>query len=435
MHRLTIFLLFLAAVSTVHAHAQATPNPDFYNGAVIGAFQERDPTMVHFSLLYRGEASDELDVILVRGGSATNGWRPRSKMEYVIAGDLLGLFLIDRSDPAIAYELAVESDINEGYEAMVTVERAVPGELTVLLLSNYGMPTARRKYSYSASNKQLVSKIDFWPRGLSNLAVRNDRTIIWGRFPHPTASSSTQTSVAVVPAGAGFLQIESPFGPSIYRPAETELLTFGVNSTCTLVESREDAIVRSLLCIRADGTSLRFEAPLTDFARFSAARPAKVRNGWTPEHAIFNETIGPYQPEDNKLWFGLMLSDGEGRTGVGGFGFFDAMTQQFEMHYPAEMAQWAASAILVEQDTVWFGLESRGEVGRSSGGLLSWDRVTREIRRWPDAPRITGITRQGDRLYMATSEGAAIFENGQFVRHVLDVNRDGEYGLARRELR
>src|SRR5580658_3200125 len=40
----------------------------------------------------------------------------------------------------------------------------------------------------------------------------------------------------------------------------------------------------------------------------------------------FNETIGPHQVEGNRLWFGVTFYDGEGWTGTGGFGYFDAST-------------------------------------------------------------------------------------------------------------
>ena len=211
------------------------------------------------------------------------------------------------------------------------------------------------------------------------------------------------------------------------------MLAFG--DGCKLLDTGEDPVPRLISCTTEGGGETRYRVPLGEFERFAAARPEKVSNGWTQEHAIFNETLGPHQLIGQDLWFGLTFYDGEGRTGVGGFGFFDPRTRQFEIRYPSEIADWSVSSFLVEDDAIWLGLEARGEGHPYSGGLIRWDRATQEIVRWAEAPRALAIVREGDRLYMPTDEGAAIFENGEFHRYLLDVDRDGEYRLVRRELR
>ena len=232
--------------------------------------------------------------------------------------------------------------------------------------------------------------------------------------------------------------VDAKFSPlrSSARRLHYSPLAFGPNGQCTITGNGElgAAGARLIVCSSSDGPQT-FHPPQTDFARFAAARPAKVSYGWTEEHATFNETIGPYQIDGSRLWFGLTFYDGEGMTGVGGFGFFDSAAQDFEMYYPPEIANWPTSALLVEADAIWLGLEGRGEGAPSAGGLLRWDRATQETQRCPDAPLIHGIARQGSRLYMATGEGAAIFENGEFIRNVLDVDEQGNYSLALRELR
>ena len=186
------------------------------------------------------------------------------------------------------------------------------------------------------------------------------------------------------------------------------MLAFG--DGCKLLDTGEDPVPRLISCTTEGGGETRYRVPLGEFERFAAARPEKVSNGWTQEHAIFNETLG-------------------------GFGFFDPRTRQFEIRYPSEIADWSVSSFLVEDDAIWLGLEARGEGHPYSGGLIRWDRATQEIVRWAEAPRALAIVRKGDRLYMPTDEGAAIFENGEFHRYLLDVDRDGEYRLVRRELR
>ena len=61
--RLSSYLLApLSLFVAMGAAAQSTPNPDFYYGSVIEAFRKHDPQMVHFSLLYKGQAGEELRV-------------------------------------------------------------------------------------------------------------------------------------------------------------------------------------------------------------------------------------------------------------------------------------------------------------------------------------------------------------------------------------
>ena len=329
--RLASFLFGpLLLLLPIDAAAQSTPNPDFYYGSVIESFRKHDPQMVHFSLLYKGQASDELDVILVRGGRRTGGWT--LSFPELMAGDLLGLFLVSKADPALAYELAIEGEL-AGY---IAIERDEPGEITIRPSNDYGISGMRRKYFYGISRKQLIAKRDFWPYGLDQAAIKDGQPTLWGRFPFPILSSSTEVSLAVVPDGEGFRQIESPFGPSVYQAGEIKLTAFGEG--CSVVETRDNLLLRSILCDNNNGKSVRYEAPHANFDRFAAARPLKVSSGWTRAQATFNETIGPYQVEGENIWFGLTFYDGEGFTGLGGFGLFNSATREFEMNYPPEMA-------------------------------------------------------------------------------------------------
>lgn len=411
------------------AFAQSNVNPDFYYGSVIEAFRKHDPQMVHFSLLYKGQASEELDVILVRGGSPRLTWRDAPSISELREGDLLGVFLVSSSDPALAYQLTIESDLANA----VKVERDVPGEITIRTFSDYGHAGIRRKYFYQASNKQLIAKQDFWPMGLEHAHSSNGQVILWGGFSDLSGSEPTGPTLAVAPEGDGFREVDPPLDIRSVHFGAVELLAFG--DGCKLIDTREDPIPRLISCETESGGVDKFQVPLAEFANFASLRPIKVSRGWTQAGATFNETIGPYQLIGQDLWFGITFYDGEGHTGIGGFGMFNSTTRQFELRYPQEMAEWSVSALLVEDDAVWMALEERTEGQARPGGLVRWDRATHEIQRWPGVPRSLGIARKGERLYMATDEGAAIFENGEVVRYLLDVDGSGTYSLVRRERR
>jgi hypothetical protein len=416
--------------------AQSTPNPDFYYGSVIESFRKHDPTMVHFSLLYKGQASEELDVILVRGGRLRDGWNAPRTVRYFERGDRLGVFLVNRAQPSLAYELTNDDDINDGYEAEVEVERAAPGELTIFLRGNYGVATSRRKYAYSPTSKRLLWKRDFAAVGLQHLTAANGSFVTWGSIRQLGRDRQEPTAVAVAPSVEGY----RPFADVASLPTdahpERTTVELGGGSSCSVHTETvlHNTASRQVLCL-VNGELQTFHPPQADFERFAAARPEKVSNGYTEEHATFNETIGPYQFDGERLWFGLDFYDGEGMAGVGAFGTFDPQVRTFEMHYLPEIADWSVSALLVEPEAVWLGLVRHPEGASYSGGLLRWDRNTRAVQRWPKTPVISGIVRQGERLYMATDEGAAIFEDGEFIRYLLDVDRNGEYRLVKRELR
>jgi hypothetical protein len=50
------------------------------------------------------------------------------------------------------------------------------------------------------------------------------------------------------------------------------------------------------------------------------------------------------QPEGDKLWFGKTFYDGEGNSGVGGFGYFDTADRQYYLFTPPEVVDCAISA-------------------------------------------------------------------------------------------
>ena len=64
---------------------------------------------------------------------------------------------------------------------------------------------------------------------------------------------------------------------------------------------------------------------------------------------------------DNRLWFGKTFYDGEGSTGIGGFGYLDTVTRQYVMFSPPAIRPYSVTALLVEPETVWLGATWWGE--------------------------------------------------------------------------
>lgn len=170
--------------------------------------------------------------------------------------------------------------------------------------------------------------------------------------------------------------------------------------------------------------------PQPDYDTFRQYRPVRTTHGYTRENTTIEEGIGPFQRVGDKVWFGMSFYDGEGITGVGGLGHFHISTRQFHVYYYPEIADWSASAILVEDRSIWLGLVLRPEGAPYPGGLARFDRRQGTFQIIEVPAIVNKILRVGEVLYLATAEGI-YFLKGEELTHldfVVDVN--GKYALV-----
>lgn len=107
------------------------------------------------------------------------------------------------------------------------------------------------------------------------------------------------------------------------------------------------------------GREKKYPLPQSSFATYARLRPEELKNFHISAKDYERlEWIGPHQVEGSRFWFGKRFYDGEGMTGVGAFGYFDTDTRRYHLFSPREMAPYETSAILVEPDSVWVGLDS-----------------------------------------------------------------------------
>jgi hypothetical protein len=141
------------------------------------------------------------------------------------------------------------------------------------------------------------------------------------------------------------------------------------------------------------------------------------------------EVIGPYQTEGNRIWFGNQYYDGEGDCGVGAFGYFDMQTCKYVLYSPRSVARWEISALLVEPETVWLGLDHFGEdISTAPGGLIRWDRNSHRVQHYPLEFIVQHLRRDKDHsstLVLTTPKGYALFQNGQVRRFRVEQTPDG----------
>jgi hypothetical protein len=170
--------------------------------------------------------------------------------------------------------------------------------------------------------------------------------------------------------------------------------------------------------------------PRTTYDQFAAARPQRVKDGYVRQGTDLTESIGPWHREGGKIWFGKTFYDGEGTTGVGGFGYFDHKENKLQLFDPPEIADWSVSALDVTPDAIWMALVNNGEYGGSSGGLLRYDRHTSTARRLPLPDIALRLDHMDGKILAATDFGLAVVENDQITRFFVDQTTDGRWRVV-----
>jgi hypothetical protein len=197
-------------------------------------------------------------------------------------------------------------------------------------------------------------------------------------------------------------------------------ITFGAGNRFHLEYSNDDFGMRSHGVVETFGPGRSKFYPLrqSTAAEYIRLRPEDLRiNPFTPDQYERQEVIGPYQIEKDKIWFGNNYYDGEGRRGVGAFGYFDTATLKYTLFSPPQVARYEISAILVQPDSVWLALDQFGEdISKSPGGLVQWNRMTHEVHLYALEFGIDGIRIEGGFLYLKTRAGYALLRDGEFRR-------------------
>jgi hypothetical protein len=141
----------------------------------------------------------------------------------------------------------------------------------------------------------------------------------------------------------------------------------------------------------------------------------KMRSEDTPPLEIEND-IGPSLLAGGTIWFTNSFYDGEGTSGVGALGSFDARTHKYEMRYLPEITHWSGSAIRLDGDSIWIGLMRQPEGAAYGGGLLRYDTKTGAATKYPVTDFISTIDRLGDAIYCGTSNGIYVIRGGAIIQ-------------------
>lgn len=316
------------------------------------------PFQVHRTKVYEAPVDD---VYLLRAEASYFPKDPGS-----CCTSLLRVLLVDRTNANRYWEIAA---IPEEYEYTYTVRRADRSSVVIdRTQPDYGIHYGSLKLFFDSRSKRLLKKVEFRPLE----AIK---------------SVSDQEAQRVGLDSALFEQIKN--FDSTVNPDPLEL-----------------------------PPPLRNQPlPQSTYRDFARARPKRVRDGYVERGTTIEEKIGPYEILDGRIWFGKTFYDGEGTTGVGALSYFDITQQKFTFLNIPEVVEWSVSAILVEGETLWAGLQNNPEGASRSGGLLRHDLKTSSTRIYAIEDLIRNIYRVRNALLIGTSNGVYVLTDGRLVRH------------------
>ena len=416
-------LSILVPLAGIVPPAEARSRADL---AVYGQLQAHDSSISSMALRHREAVTDGLDLVVAVGGHG--GWRLGQPVPRGPAR--LGLFLQDRARPDLVHTLAIEP-CPCSPEPVIERVTATDAVFACKYEKHQRMPN--EKFVYDVRAKAMVGRVSYQPFAMSRIFETPGGAVLVG------TDSRRLVAVAFTPGMANPLRIlpddEAARWIRRVRVEESEGskripddwigdYPFGPDRRFTLARLREGGTV-----IREEGERAVVRLPESSLAEFKRARPEQFEN-IGPDVRI-EETIGPHEREGDVLWFGKEFYEGEGWSGVGGFGTFDPATKSFSIQAPPEIAEWSVSALDVAPDAAWMALVQLGELDDWSGGLLRVDRATGAARRYELRDLATAILRVGDVTLGATEMGIAIVtSSGEIRRFLVDVTTDGHLRIA-----
>ena len=358
----------------------------------------------------------------------------RSQFSCDLVGDekrKLGFFLQERARPDRVYSLALAAG---SLDCGAQIERATSTDTVISCAGEKGYQGLNQKFVYDIRAKALVSHFAYQPVAMMRMVNLSGRTVFVG------SDLTRLVAVEFQPGGSPEFRIpgNAEAAPWLGRVKTTqEWIGAGRNQILYVVPDDASPIhfgpsgaftfARGSI---VESRGQEYHLPQSTYDEFARARRRRVTDNYVRENTIIDEKIGPAQPEGDKLWFGKTFYDGEGNSGVGGFGYFDASDRQYRLFVPAELADYSVSAIRIEPDAVWMGIFQFGEYGGSPAGVLRYDRKTQAVRKYELPDAVYGLTVSGNRTLATTSSGIAVIDGDQVSRYFVDRTTDGRMRIA-----
>jgi hypothetical protein len=433
----SLLLAFFVIVGSSIAPAATIPDQ-----AVFNVIRQTDPTLVSGKIVYRNAVSSDLDLVIAIASTAETWLDVGPPWFYWTENRKLGLFLQQKSHPDRVYALALAAGT---FDCNARIERATSTDTVISCMGEKGYQGKNQKFVYDVRAKRLVSHFAFQPFAMMRILNESGRTVFVGidqvrlvavefrpdespkfRILSKSEAAPWLARVKTTQGTEGMEQRQVLY----LVPEKPAPIRFGGADAFTFTQGYMDIHGKEYASSIVDSHAKNYPLPQSTYEDLARARPellkAYVRGGPTIE-----ESIGPVQPEGDKLWFGKTFYDSEGYSGVGGFGYFDATNRQYYLFALPEVADFSISSIRVEPDAVWLGLCTRGEYGDGPGGILRYDRETHAVRKYELPDVALDLVVSGDRVLAATSSGIAEIRGDQTTRYFADRTTDGRLRVVR----
>jgi hypothetical protein len=395
--------LAVIVLSLWAALAQAATPAD---STVVAALERVEAGLTSFAVLQRTSVTQDLDLVIAIG-SPSSLWNLPIQGAGWSEDQRIGLFFQEKMRPERVYSLGTKAGCRDG---MAYIERVAATDAVVACQGEKSTRYPNQKWVYDARAKKLLAQYSYQPFAMVRIFPNAGGAVFVG--------SDTQRLVAVE-----YKPDREP-GFRVLSEADRQPWIARVR-----VSSGTDGIeARPFIRIEEDKAppDVAFPPlPRTTYDQFAAARPRRVQDGCTRETTSIQDSVGPWQSEGGRTWFGKTFYDGEGSTGVGGFGYVDWNDGKLHLFAVPEIADWSVSAIAVAPDAVWMALVANGEWGPSSGGLLRYDRQTVAVRRFELPDVAVQMIRSGGKILAATDFGLAVVESNRVQRYFVDRTTDG----------
>ena len=416
--------------------------------AVLPFLNQRSAGLVNFRTAYRKDLGDDHTLLLVLAAStdmmSMRDWRFSPPSEHFRGEDTfwqLGLFLVRAGNPDLAWELAVRNFNSAGSGK---VERADDRSIVLHFEGEKEAPY-KQKFIFDVPSKRLLKLWDV-PLPVRDLLTCNGQ--LYAVVAHPE-----QTAVVRLDKGKP-IQVTGVERDSVLVRAEQKPLIDGRSSlpfgSQGQFKLRRGTYSGTVIEERIGDEIKLYELPKSTFEELARYRPAEARpheryhsdRSSLPiddEDDIFEgEGIGPYQIVEDRLWFGKSFYDGEGRTGIGGFGYFDSEAKRYVLFSPPEIIPWSVSALFVGKRNIWLGLVYHGEWGSSAAGLLrfhrSMGRTTKFDLGESYSYQIIGQIKSKSRrfeTYLATNAGLFVESGDGLTRYFFEPMLDGGVDIVK----
>jgi hypothetical protein len=371
------------------AAALLQPAPRFDDTAVIPALKRADPTLKTFQTFFKKPIDDGHWLLIVRG-SAGSFISKGTELLFLSPGDVVGVFLMDRSNPNRVWELALLHDGEDSYssrasEDQLTVQRFDATSLVFLRTRpDYGIREGFIKLFFDVRSKRLLKRLDYAIGSTDVVRADTDFCATVKIDESSVLTCMRGESLTVVPT-------EPPFKPALETAPLPDLPPM----------------------------------PQSTYEAFARARPGRVEHGYEPSFTKIVEAAAAFQIVGDRVWFGKTFDDGEGTTGVGAIGYFDRSSRQYVFVNAPELADWSTSALLVENGVVWIGLTGHPEGEDDPGGLLRYDPGQRRFTKIPIPDVIHTITRWNGALYLGTWDGLYVIRGDSIRRFRVEPGLSG----------